>query len=71
MTLPDPESAMAAKASVPSSSTILPIAGSIGYCYEFTAVASGINKAGFIGLFKIIFVEENFGIYWRWWKDPK
>ena len=47
MTLPDPESAMAAKASVPSSSTILPIAGTIGYCYEFTAVASGINIFNF------------------------
>jgi hypothetical protein len=47
MTLPNPETAMAAKASVPSSSTISPIMGTIGYCYQFPADASGISKVVF------------------------
>ena len=42
MTLPNPDSAVTAQATVSGKSQPLPIDGEIGYCFEFSAAASGL-----------------------------
>jgi hypothetical protein len=41
MTVPNPDSAVAAKATVAGGSTLLPISGEIGYCFEYPAATTG------------------------------
>ena len=48
MTVPNPDSAVAVKATVTGGSVLIPISGEIGYCFEYPDAASG-------DVFKIVF----------------
>jgi hypothetical protein len=52
MTVPNPDSAVAAKATVAGGSTLLPISGEIGYCFEYPAATTGES-------YKSYFVNTN------------
>jgi hypothetical protein len=41
MTLPNPDAAVAAKATVSGATKAVPISGEIGYCFEYPAGTSG------------------------------